>query len=71
MKKYQKQNKLNKLIQLKHKKCPHHNVELSGGDIWNDWPDWGYNSRNVRCLDCGLMASDDDKDTTTYYQLKK
>jgi len=55
------QDKLNKLIELKHKQCPHKNVELSGGGIWNDYPDWGYNSRIVRCLDCGLMASDKDE----------
>ena len=37
-------NKLNKLIELKHKRCLHKNVELAGGGIWNDYPDWGYNS---------------------------
>jgi hypothetical protein len=62
--------KLDKLIQQKHKKCPHKNVELSGGGIWNDWPDWGYNSYYVKCLDCELSGSDDDKDKTNYNKLK-
>jgi len=65
------EDKLIKLIDLKHKQCPHKNVKLSGGGIWNDWPDWGYDSRIAKCLDCGLRATDDDIDQSIYYQLKK
>ena len=57
-------NKLNRLMELKKKQCSHENVELSGGGTWNSWTDWGYNPYNpynVKCLDCGLFGSDNDK----------
>jgi hypothetical protein len=34
------------------KKCKHLRVEKSGGGMWHEWPEYGYNDTYYSCLDC-------------------
>ena len=32
--------------------CKHTKIEKSGGGMWHEWPDYGYEPTFYECLDC-------------------
>ena len=64
-------DKIKELTIVMQQKCPHHNVEKTGGGMWHEWPDYGSYPYILKCLDCGLAGKSDDKDDNNYDVLCK